>query len=149
MDTLRQIIQRLMNADPGTVSQKCIELLDRGANPRTVAQKCTQGIHPKTAPIWLDWGANPVLVPQKYTQTALTQLDWGEKFRSSVLKLHPKLIQTSEGDEIVVSWQGDGRLMTNLETREANKQDGRTKKRLVRQAEDMLGRSKHLTLNTV
>ena len=34
--------------------------------------------------------------------------------------------------------QGDGRLLTNLETREANKQDGRPKKISVRQVEDML-----------
>ena len=39
--------------------------------------------------------------------------------------------------------------MTNLETREANKQDGIPKKRSVRQAEDMLGKSKNFTLNTV
>ena len=44
----------------------------------------------------------------------------------------PDLIEASEGDDIVVIWQGDGRLLTNLETREANKQDGRPKKILVR-----------------
>ena len=63
--------------------------------------------------------------------------------------MHPNLIEASEGDEIVVSWQGDDRLLTNLETRKANKQDGRPKKRSVIQAEDMLSRSKHFTLNTV
>ena len=63
--------------------------------------------------------------------------------------MHPNLIEASEGDDIVVSWQGVGRLLTNLETREANKQDGRPKKRSVIQAEDMLGKSKHFTLNTV
>ena len=63
--------------------------------------------------------------------------------------MHPNLIEASEGDEILVSWQGGGRLMTNLETREANKQDGRPKKISVRQAEDMLGKSKHFTLNIV
>ena len=45
----------------------------------------------------------------------------GCESRASVLKLHPNLIEASEGDEIVVSWQGDGRLLTNLETRESNK----------------------------
>ena len=64
----------------------------------------------------------------------------GCKCRASVPKLHPNSIEASEGDDIVVSWQGDGRLLTNLETREANKQDGRPKKRSVRQEEDMLGR---------
>ena len=59
------------------------------------------------------------------------------------------MIEASEGDEIIVSWQVDGRLLTNLETREANKQDGRPKKREVRQAEDMLGKSKNSILNTV
>ena len=63
--------------------------------------------------------------------------------------MHPNLIEASEGDEIVVSWQGDDRLLSNLETREANKQDRRPKKRLVRQEEDMLGKSKHFTFNTV
>ena len=48
-EAVHQILQRLMNADPGTVSKKGIQRLDQGANPRTVAQKCTQGIHPKTA----------------------------------------------------------------------------------------------------
>ena len=59
------------------------------------------------------------------------------------------MIEASEGDDIVVSWKGDGRLLTNLETREANKQDRIPKKRSVRQAEDMIGKSKHFTLNTV
>ena len=63
--------------------------------------------------------------------------------------MHPNLIDALEVDEIAVSWQVDGRLLTNLETRELNKQDGRLKNRLVRQAEDMLGKSKHVTLNTV
>ena len=49
----------------------------------------------------------------------------------------------------MVSWQGEGRLLKNVKTREANKQDRRPKKRLVRQAEDMLGKSKHFKLNTV
>ena len=49
----------------------------------------------------------------------------------------------------MVIWQGDGRLLSNLETREANKQDGRPKKISVIQAEDMLGKSKKFTLNTV
>ena len=76
-EDVHQILQRIMNADPGTVSQKGIQWLDRGANPRTVAQKFTQGIDPKTAYIGLDWGANPGLVSQKCTQNALTRLDWG------------------------------------------------------------------------
>ena len=62
--------------------------------------------------------------------------------------MHPNLIEASEDDEIMVSWQGDGRLLTNLETREANKQYRRPKKRLVRQPEDMFGKSKHFSLNT-
>ena len=49
----------------------------------------------------------------------------------------------------MVSWHGNGRLMTNFETREANKQDGRPKKRSVRQAEDMLCKSIFFTINTV
>ena len=49
----------------------------------------------------------------------------------------------------MVNWQGGGRLLTNVETREAKKQDRRPKKRSVRQAEDMLGKSKTFTLNTV
>ena len=73
----------------------------------------------------------------------------GCESRASVPELHPNLIEASEGDEIVVSWQGDGRLLNNLETRESNKQDRRPKKRLVRQEEDMLGKSKHFILNTV
>ena len=64
-------------------------------------------------------------------------------------KLHPSLIEASEGEEIVVSWQGNGRLPTNLETREAKKQDRKPKERSVRQADDMLGKFKKLTLNTV
>ena len=36
-----------------------------------------------------------------------------------------------------------------MATREANKKDGRPKMRSVRQAEDMLGKSKTFTLNTV
>ena len=63
----------------------------------------------------------------------------GCESRASIPEFNPRLIEVSEGDDIVVSWQGDGRLLTNLETREANKQDGRPKKRLVRQAEDMFG----------
>ena len=62
--------------------------------------------------------------------------------------MHPNFIEALEGDEIVVSWQGDSRLLTNLETIEANKQDRITNKRLVRQAEDMLGKSKTFKLNT-
>ena len=73
----------------------------------------------------------------------------GCKSRASVPILHPDLIEASEVDEIVVSWQWYGRLLTNLETREANNQDGRPKKRTVRQAEDMLGKYKNFTLNTV
>ena len=49
----------------------------------------------------------------------------------------------------MVSLKGDGRLLINLETMEANKKERRPKKRSVRQAEDMLGKSKHFTLNTV
>ena len=71
------------------------------------------------------------------------------KSRSSVPKLHPNLIDASEGDEIVVNWKGNGRLLTNLNTEVSNKQDKIPKKQLVRQAEDMLGKSKHFTLNTV
>ena len=72
-EAVRQILQRLMNADPGTVYQKGIQRLDQGSNPRTVAQKCTQGIHPKTALIWLDRSANPGLVSQKCIQIALNE----------------------------------------------------------------------------
>ena len=61
-ESVRQILQRLMNADTGTVSQKGIQRLDQGANPRTVAQKSTQGIYPKTSLIWFDRSANPGLV---------------------------------------------------------------------------------------
>ena len=64
-------------------------------------------------------------------------------------KLHPNLIEESEGDDIVVSWQGDGRLLTHLETRETNKQDRRPKKISVRQAEDMFVKSNVLPLNKV
>ena len=49
----------------------------------------------------------------------------------------------------MVVWQEDGRLLTNLEAIEANKQDGRLKKRSLRQADDILGKSKKFTLNTV
>ena len=63
--------------------------------------------------------------------------------------MHPNLIEASEGDEIVVIWQGYGRLLANLETKEATKQDRRQKNQLVRQAEDMLGKSKQFTLNKV
>ena len=80
-----------------------------------------------------------------YTYTVILECE----SRASVPKLHPNLIETSEGDDIVISLQGDGRLLTNLETREANKQDGRLKKRSVRQAEDMLAKPKKITLNTV
>ena len=59
------------------------------------------------------------------------------------------MIEASEGDEIVVIWQGDVRIMTNLETREANKQGGIPKKRLVIQAEDMLGKSNYFSCNIV
>ena len=76
-EAVSQILQRLMNADPGTVSQKCIQRLDRGANPRTADQKCTQRIHSKTALIRLDWGANPEIVSQKCIRPALTLLDRG------------------------------------------------------------------------
>ena len=73
----------------------------------------------------------------------------GCKSRDSVPRLHTNLIEASEGDDTVVSWQGDGMLLNNLETIEANKQDRRQKKRSVRQAEDMFGKSKHFSLNTV
>ena len=73
----------------------------------------------------------------------------GYESRASVPKLHPNLIEASEGDEILVSWQGDGRLLTNLETREANKEDRRPNKRSVRQAEDMFGKTIFFQLNTV
>ena len=62
----------------------------------------------------------------------------------SVPELHTNLIEALEGDENIVSCQGHGRLMSNLETIEVNKQDRRPKKRVVRQAEDMLGKSKIL-----
>ena len=65
----------------------------------------------------------------------------GCKYRDIVPKLHPNLNETSEGDEIMVSWKGNGRLMTNLEARKAKKQDGRPKNRSVRQAEDILCKS--------
>ena len=45
-EAVSKILQRLLNADPGNVSQKDIQRLDWGANPRTVAQKFSQGIHP-------------------------------------------------------------------------------------------------------
>ena len=73
----------------------------------------------------------------------------GRESRASVPNLHPNLIEASEGDDIVVSWQGGGRHLTNLENREANKQDRKPKKRSVRQAEDIIGKSKQITLNTV
>ena len=78
-EAIRQKLQRLMNADPGTVSQKGIQRLYRGANQRTVTQKCTQAIYPKTALIRLDRGANPGIVSQQFNRTALTRLDWGAK----------------------------------------------------------------------
>ena len=77
-ESVRQILQRLMHADPGTVSQKGIQWLYWGANPGTVAQKCTQGVHPKTALILLDWGANTGLVSQK-------------SIPNIFLKIHPKI----------------------------------------------------------
>ena len=73
----------------------------------------------------------------------------GCKSRTSVPKLHPNLIEASEGDEIKVSWEGDGRILTNLETKEATKQYRRPKNQLVRQEEVMIGKSKHFTLNKV
>ena len=76
-EAVRQILKRLINADPGTVSQKGIQRLDHDANPRTVAQKCTQGIHPKPALIWLDWSTNPGLVSQKCIKIAIIWLDRG------------------------------------------------------------------------
>ena len=85
----------------------------------------------------------------KMHQNSTYMVRSGCKSRASVPKLHPNLIEASEGDEIVVSWQGDGSLLTNLETREANEQDRRPKKRSVRQAENMLGKSKTFTLNIV
>ena len=66
----------------------------------------------------------------------------GCESRASVPKLYPNLIEALVADEFVVIWQGDGRLLTNLETREANKQDRRPKKRAVRQAEYILVKSK-------
>ena len=95
-----------MNTNPETVYQKVIQRLDQGANPRTVAQKCTQGIHPKTAQIMLDWGVNPGLVSQKMHPNCTYTVRLGCESRSSVPKLHPNLIEASEGDDIVVSWQG-------------------------------------------
>ena len=76
-EDVRQILQRFMNVDLGTVSQKCIQRLDRGANPRTVAQKITQGIHPKTTLMRLDQGANLGPVSQKCIRIALTRLNRG------------------------------------------------------------------------
>ena len=76
-EDVRQILQRLMNAGPGTVSQKGIQRIDRGANPRTVSQKYTQVIHTKTALLRLDRGGNPGIVSPKCIPTALTRLDWG------------------------------------------------------------------------
>ena len=86
-------------------------------------------------------------VPKMHPNCTYTVIS-GCESRASVPKLHPNLIEASEGDEIVVSWQGDGRLLTNVETKEAKKQDRRPKKRLVRQADDIIGKSKAFTLNT-
>ena len=72
-EALHQILQQLMHADPGNVSQKGIQRLDWGENQRTVAQKLTQGINPKSAIIRLDRGANPGLVSQKCIRTSLTR----------------------------------------------------------------------------
>ena len=66
-----------------------------------------------------------------------------------VPKLHPNLIEASEGDELIVIWQGDGRLLTNLENREANMEDIIPKKIAVRQPDYMLGKSKNSVINTV
>ena len=63
--------------------------------------------------------------------------------------MYPNLIEASEGDDIVVSWQEDGMFLTHLETIEANKEEWIPKKISVRQVEDMLEKSKHFTLNTV
>ena len=63
--------------------------------------------------------------------------------------MHPNLIDASEGDEIKVGWQRDGRLLANLETKEANKKDRIPMKQYVKREEDMLCKSKHFTLNTV
>ena len=64
-EAVRQILKQLMNADPGNVSQKGIQRLDRFPNPRTISQKCTQVIYPKTALLQLYRGAKPGLVSQK------------------------------------------------------------------------------------
>ena len=64
----------------------------------------------------------------------------GCKSRVNVPKMYPNLIEASEGDDINVGWQRDGRLLTNFETKEATKQDRRPKKQLVIQEEDMLGK---------
>ena len=55
-------------------------------------------------------------VPKMHPNCTYTVI-LGCESRASVPKLHPNLIEALEGDEILVSWQGDGRLLTNLETR--------------------------------
>ena len=64
------------------------------------------------------------------------------KSRASVPKMHT-------GNSSQKCTYGGVRLLTNLETIEANEQDGIPKKRSVRQAEDMFGNSKQFSLNTV
>ena len=54
----------------------------------------------------------------------------GCESRASTPKLNPNLIEASEGDDTVVSWKEDGRLLTNLETRETKKTGQKTKEEI-------------------
>ena len=147
-EAVRQILQRLMNVDPGNVSQKGIQWLYRGANPRTVAQKCTQGIHPKTALIRLYWGANSGLVSQKCIQTSITQLDRGanpglvsRNYNPTWLK-HRKVMRSwLVGKGVWGFW-----LIWKLD-RQTNRTEYRRRDRWDRQR--ICSVSKKVTLNTV
>ena len=79
-----QIPQRLMNVDPAIVSQKRHSAVRLGCKSRARCPK----MHPK------------------WTYTVILGCETG----ASVPKLHPNLIEASEKEEIVVSWQGDGRI---------------------------------------
>ena len=112
-------------------SQKCTYRVMTGCKSRASVPKMHSGDSSQNCTYMvISWCKSRASVPKMHPNCTYTIIS-GWKSRASLPKIHPNLIEALEGDDIVVSWQVDGRLLTNLEIREANKQDGRPKKRSV------------------
>ena len=97
--------------------QKCTYTVMTGWESRASVPKMHSGNSSQNCTYMVRLGCKSRTSVPKMHPNCTYMVILGCKSRASVPKMHPDLIEASEGDDIVVSWQGYGRLLANLETR--------------------------------